>query len=204
MIIFMSDILCVTNRWITCEDFLVRVEKIAAARPAGIILREKDLCEEEYKELAVRVLDICRKYDVTCILHSFVNVAIELKCAAIHLPLHLLEQMSGEEKAMFSIIGASCHSVEDAARAERSGCTYITAGHVFDTDCKKGLPGRGLEFLEKVCESVSIPVYAIGGISAENVGEVRKAGAAGGCVMSGMMMCKNPGEYLKKFGKIKG
>ena len=80
--------------------------------------------------------------------------------------------------------------------AERLGATYVTAGHVYVTDCKKGLAPRGLDFLRNVCKSVSIPVYAIGGIQldadthtiAQNqVAEIASCGAKGGCIMSGMM-----------------
>lgn len=195
----MSDIICVTNRLLCREDFLDRIEKIASARPAGIILREKDLSEAEYKELAAAAMNICRKYNTLCILHSYISVALDLNSTALHLPLHLLRGLSAEEKRRFSVLGASCHFAEDAIEAEKMGCTYITAGHVFDTDCKKGLPGRGLDFLKGVCESVSIPVYAIGGISAENIGEVRKSGVAGACVMSGTMICEDVQRYLSAF-----
>ena len=199
MIICMSDILCVTNRGLCREDFLVRIRKIAEARPTGIILREKDLAEEEYRELARATIQICNKYGTPCILHSFVNVAKELGVKAIHLPLPELRMLSKEDREEFTTIGASCHSVEDAIEAESLGCTYITAGHVFDTDCKKGLPGRGLDFLQKVCESVAIPVYAIGGISEENFVEVIKVGASGACVMSKAMTCEEPRKYFAAF-----
>lgn len=197
MITSMSDLVCVTNRKLCREDFLVRLEKIAAAGPAGIILREKDLPEEDYRKLAKRAMEICQRYGVPCVLHSFVEVAAELGAEAIHVPLGVLRNMTPEEKAKFAVIGASCHSVEDAQEAEALGCGCITAGHVFDTDCKRGLPGRGLEFLEKVCTSVSIPVYAIGGIVPENMGAVRAAGAKGACVMSGLMVCPDPAALLK-------
>ena len=215
MITFMSDILCVTNRSLCQEDFLIRVEKIASCHPAGIILREKDLEEAEYKKLAKKVMEICARYDTTCILHSFVNVARELRCSALHLPLPVLRAFAkeksiglktsdksynfGKEQKVFKILGASCHSVEEAIEAESLGCTYITAGHIFDTDCKKGLPGRGLAFLKEVCENVSIPVYAIGGITPENITEIRQANAAGACVMSSAMKCANVQEYLSAF-----
>jgi len=199
MIISMSDILCVTNRILCKENFLQRVEEIAANKPKGMILREKDLSEKEYKELAEHVLMICKKYDVPCMLHSFIDVAMELGAENIHLPLHILRKMDEKTKETFKIIGASCHSVEEAIEAERLGCTYITAGHVFVTDCKKGLAPRGLEFLQNVCKSVSIPVYAIGGISSENMDDVRKMGAAGACVMSGLMRCENVKETMKGF-----
>ena len=199
MIISMSDILCVTSRTLCKEEFLQRVEEIAANKPKGIILREKDLGEKEYKELAEHVLMICKTYDVPCMLHSFIDVALELGAENIHLPLHILRGMDEKTKETFKIIGASCHSVEEAQEAERLGCTYITAGHVFVTDCKKGLAPRGLGFLENVCKSVSIPVYAIGGISSENVALVRKMGASGACVMSGLMICENVNETMKGF-----
>ncbi|MBR3999855.1 MAG: thiamine phosphate synthase, partial [Clostridia bacterium] len=141
----MSDILCVTNRILCKEDFLQRIEKIAANKPKGMILREKDLSEKEYKELAEHILMICKKYDVPCMLHSFVDVAIELGAENIHLPLYILREMDEKKKEAFKQIGASCHSVEEAQEAEGLGCTYITAGHVFVTDCKKGLAPRGLE-----------------------------------------------------------
>ena len=197
----MSDIFCVTNRKLCREDFLSRIEKIAAARPGGVILREKDLTETQYRALAVAVIEICEKNKVPCILHSFVNVANELGHSALHLPLNLLRALPAAERRRFSTLGASCHSVEEAVEAEALGCTYVTAGHIFDTDCKRELPGRGLAFLEKVCGSVAIPVYAIGGIQVENIAAVRAAGAAGACVMSGAMVCGNARRYFSAFGE---
>ncbi len=183
----MSDTLCVTNRKLCREDFLTLIERIAACRPAGIILREKDLPPQEYQALAAPVMEICGQYGVTCILHSFPAAALSLHADAIHLPMPLLMGLSREQKAQFRILGASCHSIDDALQAQALGCTYITAGHVFETDCKKGLPGRGLTFLSDVCAAVDIPVYAIGGINADNVAAVRGAGAGGICLMSSLM-----------------
>ena len=199
MIIFMSDILVFTNRSLCREDFNTRIVKLAQAHPKGIVLREKDLSEEEYKTLAQTVINICNKYGTLCILHNFVKSAKALGSTALHLPLQILRTLSSDEKAKFTVLGASCHSVKDAMEAEKLGCTYITAGHIFDTVCKKGLPGRGLEFLKEVCESVSVPVYAIGGIQADNIADIRSAGAAGACVMSGMMTCEDARSYLSKF-----
>lgn len=195
----MSDIICVTNRNLCKEDFLKRIEKIAVAHPAGIILREKDLTKEEYRNLAKQVLQICEKHQVSCILHSFTDEAIELSAEAVHLPLSILREMTEEQRSRFKVLGASCHSLEEALEAERLGCTYIIAGHIFATDCKKGLPGRGLDFLKSICENVSIPVYAIGGINGENIADVCNAGAKGACVMSGFMQCEDVETYLNGF-----
>ncbi len=195
----MSDILCITNRALCEEDFLERIEKIAKCHPAGIVLREKDLLETEYRALAEQVMDICKKQKVQCILHNFTEVAEAMHAEALHLPLSKLRELPAEKRAGYKILGASCHSVEEAKEAEQLGCTYIFAGHIFATDCKKGVPPRGISFLQEMCEAVMIPVYAIGGISERNIAEVRKAGAAGACVMSGLMRCQNPERYLRSF-----
>ena len=192
----MSDLICITNRKLCSNNFSDQIEMIASAHPKAIVLREKDLSEKEYEQLARQVMQICQKHGTQCILHSFSNVAIALGAEAVHMPLPLLQKMTPQEKSHFQIIGASCHSLEEAKEAQDLGCTYITAGHIFLTDCKKGLPGRGLPFLEEICKTVRIPVYAIGGISSQNMESVRKTGAAGACIMSGFMRCKTVEELM--------
>ena len=174
------------------EDFTLRISEIAAANPDSIVLREKDLSQEDYTELAENVMNICEQYKVLFTMHYFYKAAIKLGVKRIHLPLHILRQMSKEEKYFFSDIGVSCHSKEDAEEAEKLGASYITAGHIYDTDCKAGLSGRGLDFLSEVKRSVSIPVYAIGGISADNADKIVSAGADGICIMSGFMKSPDP------------
>lgn len=192
----MFDILCVTNRKLCRENFTSRVKKISEAAPSGIILREKDLTEAEYIVIAEEIQKICRASDTRLIIHSFPKVAKELGCKNLHMPLPMLRNMKDIDKEYFSELGCSCHNVSEAVEAEKLGCSYIIAGHIFSTDCKKGLPGRGIEFLENVCESVSIPVFAIGGIGENNISEIRRSGANGACIMSGFMQCENPMELL--------
>ena len=188
-----------TNRKLVRGDFLERLKEIARQRPAGILLREKDLTPEEYRKLAREVQSICKKAGVPCILHSFTGVAEELEADALHLPLPLLRKLPGEDRGRFRQLGASCHSISEAREAMEMGCTYITAGHIFETDCKRGLPGRGLEFLREVCRAVTIPVYAIGGVEPKRMAEIFAAGAAGACVMSGPMVCGDVGTYFADF-----
>ena len=183
----MFKIICVTNRHLCKENFLSRVEKIAACRPSAIILREKDLSPEEYSRLAVNILKICAEYDVPCILHKYFEVAIKLGVKKIHLPLPVLREMSATDKKFFDVIGASCHSLEELHEAENLGCTYVTAGHIFATDCKKDLEPRGINFLTKLRDAAKVPIYAIGGINAENISQVQSAGVNGACIMSGFM-----------------
>lgn len=198
---YMYNILAITNRNICKGDFLKHIENICTLNKVygkfKIVLREKDLSEEEYEKLSKDVLNICRKYNVGCMLHTYYNVAKELGCDKIHLPLNILRE-NPELRDEFKVIGASIHSKEDAIEAEKLGASYITAGHIFNTDCKKGIPGRGIEFLKDVVQNVNIPVYAIGGISSSNMDEVIKAGAYGVCIMSGLMKYDEPKIFFDK------
>lgn len=172
---------------------------MAKEQPRAILLREKDLSEAEYAALARDVLEICQRHHVACILHNFSDMAADLGAEALQLPLPELRRMEEGKKARYRELGASCHSIADAVEAEGLGCTYIIAGHIFETDCKKGVPPRGLDFLSEVCRAVKIPVYAIGGIQKDNIASVRAAGARGGCVMSGWMTCEDVGTYMEEF-----
>ena len=167
------------------------MERVCQLQPRAVILREKDLPEAEYTRLAKNIMEICQNHDVPCILHTFIDTARELGCPNIHLPLWMLRtnQPASGFLSDFITIGTSIHSVEEAMEAEKLGATYLTAGHIYATDCKKGIPPRGLDFLQAVCESVSLPVYAIGGIklNEKQFDEMIKCGAKGGCIMSGMM-----------------
>ena len=182
-------IIAVSNRKLCERPFLEQIERVCQMKPQAIILREKDLSEEEYRILSEEVLSVCKKYEIPCILHKFWKTALELECTSVHLPLPILQKITDEEKKKFTKIGISIHSVEEAKEAEQLGASYLTAGHIYATDCKRGLPPRGLGFLKEVCREVSIPVYGIGGIKfdEEQWNDMKKCGAVGGCVMSGMM-----------------
>lgn len=213
-----SDIICVTNKSI-CEKngvlFLEQIKKVAEARPLAIVLREKDLSLEEYRELAGKVSKMCREVEGSrLIIHNFYELILEdetdlaNELSYLHMPLWKLEELYNNQPDEYARLreklvglGASCHSVEDAKFAEKLGCTYIIAGHIYNTDCKKGLEGRGLGFLRDVVEAVSIPVYAIGGITPENINDVRNIGASGACIMSSSMTCKSPKDLIMAFKK---
>lgn len=183
-------------------DFLKQIEKIAAAKPFGIVLREKDLPVKEYSVLARKVRDICRSAGASIIIHSHPEVARELGIPALHMPLDTLEKLSSEERKEFEVLGASCHSVEDVLRAKALGCDYVTAGHVYATDCKPGLPPRGADFLAEVCgPAAPMPVFALGGLTPARAPEVRRAGAAGFAMMSSAMDAENPAELFRKYSK---
>ena len=181
-----NQLVAITNRHLCSGDFLTKMEYLSKLGLKAIILREKDLPESEYQALAEQVFAICRRNGTDCILHSYVQAARSIGCDSIHLPLPLLTEQA-QALQDFRQIGASCHSVEDALLAQKLGATYITASHIFPTGCKPGLAPRVLKFLEEVCRAVTIPVYALGGISFDNAAATLHCGAAAACMMSGFM-----------------
>ena len=180
-------LIAITSSVLCRDDFLKRIELIAASGADRIILREKQLAEKSYTLLAEKCFESCRKYGTAFSVSSFVSAA-KLLTADLHVPLSVLENDPTLPNG-FDCLGASVHSPEEAQRAYKLGASYVIAGHIFETDCKKGLPPRGLQYLSDVVRSVDIPVFAVGGIKARNCHEVFSAGARGICVMSELMTC---------------
>lgn len=185
---FFSHILAITNRHLSKRPYVEQIERICARQPWALLVREKDLLEDEYARLLMQVKNICDAYKVRCIAHTYVKAALRCDVTDIHVPLSL-GKAAAEQKGRFREIGVSVHSVEEALQAEREGASYLTAGHIFATACKPGLAPRGKEFLREVCATVHIPVYAIGGmrVSKACVEEMKACGAAGIGVMSACM-----------------
>jgi thiamine-phosphate pyrophosphorylase len=176
-------IIAVTNRALCGENFMERLEKLAGCGVSGIVLRESDLSPEEYEALARQAMGVCAERRVEFTAHRFIEPARRLGCERIQLPLPALEEAAKNRALNGLLVGASVHSGEEALRAVALGAKYLVAGHVFQTDSKKGLPGRGPKFIAELRARVSVPIYAIGGIDECNIAKVRDAGADGACLM---------------------
>ena len=187
MTIFMYNTVCVTNRHLVKGDFIQQIEKILDMNPEAIVLREKDMSEEEFEKLAKKVLRLCKEKNVPCYFNSFVNVALRLKPDGVQVPFDDFCLMIPDDKEMLGRVGVSVHSMEEAEIAEKRGADFLVYGHIFATDCKKGLEPRGTEALKKICRNAGVPVFAIGGINDDNARECFDAGAACVCRMSSLM-----------------
>ncbi|MGN0501604.1 MAG: thiamine phosphate synthase [Ruminococcus sp.] len=195
----MFKVICVSARQ-RSNNFLQSIEMIAKSEVEAIILREKDLSEEEYFILAKSIKEICDKHDKKLIIHSFIDIAKRLGIKNIQLPFSKFISLNNLHDD-FESIGTSVHTIEDAVLAEKSGADYIIAGHIFATDCKKGLAPRGVKFLKDVCNAVKTPVYAIGGIDDNSVPELKDVNCnnfSGVCVMSALMKSDNPHVLVQK------
>lgn len=144
-----------------------------------IQLRDKGITPLELYETACRIAGLCRRFGALFIVNDRADIAVASGADGVHLgqddlPLELARKVCG---ANF-IIGISTHTVDQAIEAERGGADYIGFGPIFGTSTKDtGYTPRGLSMLAEVRAAVKIPVAAIGGITADNAGEVLRAGA---------------------------
>ena len=185
------------------ENLEKQIEKIFSAYEKKIILknfdivaltlREKDLNKNEYLKLIEKVYPICQKYKINLILHQNydLNLDDKYKIDGIHLSYNIFKSLNENIKAelikKYKRIGVSIHSIEEAKEAESLGASYVIAGHIFETDCKKGLKPRGLKFVEDLSSALTIPIFAIGGIDEKNSLSVINNGAFSICMMSTLM-----------------
>ena len=194
----------ITNRKLCENENLEKqIEKIFSAYKRKIILedfeivaltlREKDFNKNEYLNLVKKIYPICEKYRIDLILHQNydLNLDKKYKIEGIHLSYDnfksLNKNIREELKKKYKRIGVSIHSLEEAREVESLGASYIVAGHIFETDCKKGLEPRGLKFVENLSSILTIPIFAIGGIDEKNSQSVIDSGAFGVCMMSSLM-----------------
>ena len=186
----------ITNRHLVQGDFLKQLEKVTKLHLHALILREKDLADDAYESLAKKVFDLCKREDITFFLHTKIEIARKMGCQNIHLSIPVLKGLSETEKKAltedFCEISISCHSMEDVEIAMAGGATQIILGTIFETECKKGVLGKGVEFVREICQKCPLPVYAIGGMNLQRLPLVIDAGAAGCCMMSGFMQTTKP------------
>ena len=185
------------------ENLEKQIEKIFSAYQRKIILenfeiialtlREKDLYKNEYLKLVEKIYPICQKYRIDLILHQNYDLNLDEKynIEGIHLSYEIFKSLNKNirEKLIkkYKRIGVSIHSLDEAKEIESLGATYVVAGHIFKTDCKKGLEPRGLNFIKELSSILTIPIFAIGGINQENSHLVINSGAFGVCMMSSLM-----------------
>ena len=194
----------ITNRKLCENENLEKqIEKIFSAYEKKIILknfdivaltlREKDLDKNEYLNLVEKIYPICKRYRIDLILHQNydLNLDKKYKIEEIHLSYDnfksLNKNIREELIKKYKKIGVSIHSVDEAKEVENLGATYVVAGHIFETDCKKDLEPRGLNFIKELSSILTIPIFTIGGINKENSHLAINSGAFGVCMMSSLM-----------------
>ena len=161
----------VTDRnWLNNDTLYEQVEKTIKGGVTFVQLREKNLDEENLINEALEIQKLCRKYNIPFVVNDNVEIARAINARNI----------LGNDK----IIGVSVQTEEQAIIAEKQGADYLGVGAVFPTGSKTDAEDVSYETLKKICETVSIPVVAIGGINASNVLTLKGSGIAGIAVIS--------------------
>lgn len=148
-------------------------------------IREKDLDEEHFYEEAVELQAMARKYGVPFVVNDNVDIAMRMDADGVHVGQSDME--AGNVRAMIGpdkILGVSAQTVEQAVLAEKRGADYLGVGAVFPTGSKDDADDVSHKTLQAICEAVSIPVVAIGGITLENTHELTGSGICGIAVIS--------------------
>lgn len=176
----------VTDRkWLNGSSLEEEVEKAVKAGVTMVQLREKEMKFDELVRVAQKIGDIVHKYHVPLIINDDIDVALVSSADGVHVGQKDICASEAREKIGSSmILGVSAETVEMALEAERCGADYIGAGSVFSTSTKDDVEKISFSELKDICNSVSIPVVAIGGITEENIFELSGSGINGVAVVS--------------------
>ena len=193
----------VTDRhWLNGRTLYSVVKESLDGGVTFLQLREKELDEVHFLEEAKELQQLCREYQVPFIVNDNVDIAISMNADGVHVGQSDME--AGDVRAKLGpdkIIGVSAQTVEQAVLAEKHGADYLGVGAVFQTGSKDDADDVSYETLKAICEAVSIPVIAIGGITQENVKELAGSGICGIAVISAIYAqqdIRKASEDLKK------
>ena len=176
----------VTDRhWLNGRKLIDVVRESLDGGVTMLQLREKTLDEAHFLEEAKELQALCRDRHVPFIVNDNVDIALAMGADGVHVGQSDMEALKVREKlGPDKILGVSAGTVEQAIKAEQQGADYLGVGAVFPTGSKDDAKEVSHETLKAICEAVSIPVVAIGGISKSNVHKLSGSGICGVAVIS--------------------
>ena len=195
----------VTDRsWLNGETLLQQVEKSLKGGVSCLQLREKELSYDNFLDEAYEIKALCKKYSIPFIVND--NVEIALKCKADGIHIGQKDMIASDVRRLVGddiILGVSAQTVEQAILAEKMGADYLGVGAVFSTSTKLDADSVSFDTLKAICDAVSIPVVAIGGITEENLTELKGSGICGVALVSAIYANPNIEETCKRlYSKI--
>ena len=183
----------VTNRYQdSLENFLEKVEAACRSGVTIIQLREKNLTTNQYYQLAKQVKEITDTYQVPLIIDDRLDVCLAVDATGLHigddeLPVSVARKVLGPDK----ILGVTAKTVKRALEAETSGADYLGTGAIFPTTTKENAPITLISTLKTICQTVAIPVVAIGGLTSENIDQLIGTGIVGVAVVRDLMQAED-------------
>lgn len=194
----------VTDRsWLNGRTLAEDVEKALKGGVSMVQLREKNCSYDQFLKEAFEIKALCKKYNVPFIINDDVKVAIACDADGIHvgqndIPAQSLRTILGKNK----IIGVSAQTVEQAKLAEKQGADYLGVGAVFATSTKLDANSVSHKTVSDICKAVSIPVCAIGGISKENMLQLKGTGIDGVALVSAIFAVDNIEIECRELSKL--
>ncbi len=183
----------VTDRsWLGDSSLYDQVESAIEGGTTFIQLREKNLDEADFLSEAKEIQKLCREYKVPFVINDNVEIAAQIDADGVHVGQSDME--AGDVRKRLGpdkIIGVSAQTVEQALKAQEHGADYLGVGAVFPTGSKADATEVSHQTLKEICEAVDIPVIAIGGITKENVSELKGSGICGIAVISAIFAQKD-------------
>ena len=179
------------------------VESVLRNGATFLQIREKDLAQDAFEAEAERLKTLCAQHGVPFVVNDSVEIALQCDADGVHVGQsdikgRNIRSIIGPDK----ILGISAGTVEEAVAAESAGADYIGVGAIFTTSTKKNARSMTMEQLKEIVSSVSIPVVAIGGISAENILQLRGSGVDGVAVVSAIFAAEDPGKATADLLKL--
>ena len=193
------ELYAVTDRhWLGNQTLLEQVQEALDGGATCIQLREKQLDDKTFLQEAIEIQKLCKEYHVPFIVNDNVEIAKDMHADGIHVGQSDMEALD-VRKALGNdvILGVSAQTVEQAKKAEAHGADYLGVGAVFPTGSKDDAEDVSYETLKAICEAVSIPVIAIGGITQDNVKELAGSGIVGIAVISAIFAQKDITQATK-------
>lgn len=183
----------ITDRRAARSGLATAVERALEAGVDTVQVRDKGASAAEVFTSTLEIARLARGRDVRVLVNDRIDVALAARAHGVHLAAESLPpSVARGLLEPWQLLGVSVHSAEDAVAAARAGADYLTFGHVYATWAHRDEPARGVRTLAEVVAAADVPVLAIGGITAERVGEVLAAGCAGVAVISAVLSADDP------------
>ena len=194
------------NSKLKTQNLLAAVRQALIGGVKAVQLREKDLGTRELLKLAYKMRELTRKYEAKLLINDRFDIALVVKADGVHLTQNSIPADAVRKVVKNKLmIGVSTHSLKEAKEAEKAGADFITLGPIYKTPSKLkyGAP-LGLSRLKNFCKEMNIPVFALGGVKAEKIHEIKKSGAYGAAMISEILCADDIKEKTRELINILG